>query len=444
MKLGAFWGLTAPMIVLLKNLFDKETYEKYVSILNISGNTIFLTDFQKEMKYLLNYIDSFPYSYESVYNEDFNKLNGLSYVNGVINSDDSDLAYLAEDKIWSNVGIKVVQDLEKNKATYSRSLLGYLDGDETIRSIVHDFCMQNAISLDNTKASVIKILKKFKNKAADDCLTKGDIARLCEYFELRKVIPDSVVFDGNKIILSDIDKSFLSLLINSRDFILDCISAIKITRHKEIPIFDTTFHSFIRRKPTSLYYTVMKKFDYVKTTNAAHLRTTLNEARDSLSVLKQCISEYLVVGNEEKNVLTDNDYQIAINSYDTRKALFFTSLRDDKYLYVENLLEEDLAVLSNMYDIIAKLNCEFFSQQLGCSINQQDFITLDSKMQAIGIYGLNLFSMNLFKEFIRSVMLITTDKIQKSEEEMEELNRVVSDVQALFDSMISIGGELNA
>lgn len=444
MKLGAFWGLTAPMIILLKDLFDKEIYEKYVSILNISGNTIFLADFQKEMKYLLNYVDTFPYSYESVYTNDFIRLNGLSYVNGILNSTDSDLAYLAEDKIWSDVGIKIVQDLEKGKFIYNRSLLNYLSGSEDMRRLVHDFCMGSTISLDNTKASVIKILKRFKDKDENACLTKSDIPTFCQYFELQKTIPDSVIFDGNKIVLSDIDKSFLRFLINSRDFIFDCIRAIKITRHKEIPIFDTTFHSFIRRKPTSLYYTVMKKFDYVKTTNAAHLRTTLNESRNYLAVLKECMSEYLIVGNEEKNVLTDNDYQMAINSYDASKALFFSSLRDDKYLYVENLLEEDLEILSKMYDIIATLNCKFFSKQLGCSINQRDFLELDKKMQAIGVYGLNLFSMNLFKEFIRSVMLITTDKIQKSEEEMEELNRVVSDVQALLDSMISIGGDLNA
>lgn len=445
MKLGAFWGLTAPMLVMSKEFFSTEVYEKYVSILNIPGNTVFLTDFQKELKYLLDYIKAFPFTYESAYIDEFNDLVGLTITQGTISSNNTELLYIAYDKLVADVGIKILDDYRKGKNKYSTSKLKILEGkvSETLLESVKEFCLKETVVLDNTKSSVIKILKEFKIDDFEEPLTEDDINALVEQLHLIKSIPDTVIFNENKVKLNSIDKKFLSYLLDSESFIMECIKSVKITKQKEIPIFDTTFHAYVRRKPTSLYYTVLRKFDYAKSTNASYLRTILNEARNDLATLKTCIEDFIIVGREEKEILTDIDYTNIINVFNTDKALFFDSLRLEDYLDVENLLREDLEVLANMYDIVCNLDCTYFSKTLNESIDVTLFNKLDEHMQAIGIYGLNLSSLFLFKDFIKSVMLITTDKIQKTEEQMEELNTVIDNVQALLDSIVEIGGVIS-
>lgn len=445
MKLGAFWGLTAPMLVMSKEFFPPEVYEKYVSILNIPGNTVFLTDFQKELKYLLDYIDSFPFTYESAYTNDFVKLVGLTITNNNIFGNDEELLYIAYDKLVAEIGIKILSDYRKGKNKYSSVKLGLIAGSSNaiILKAVKEFCSNNSVNMDNVKPAVIKILKQFKTDVTDELLKSDDVPLLVEQLHLVKSIPDVIVFDGNRVKLNELDKKFLNYLLDNESFIKNCIKSVRITKQKEIPIFGTTFHAYIRRKPTSLYYAVLRKFDYVKSSNASYLRTILNEAREDLQTLKDCVKDYIIVGREEKDVLTDTDYTNLISSFDTDKILFFDSLRIEEYLDVSNLLREDLEVLASMYDIVSNLQCTYFSSVLGESINIDTFAELDRKMRSIGIYGLNLNSLVLFKDFIKSVMLVTTDKIQKTDEQMEELQSVIDNVQALLDSIIEIGGAIS-
>ena len=442
MKLGSFWGITAPMLVLNQELFPKEVYEKYVSVLNITGNTVFLTDTQKELKYLLDYIESFPFSYVSEFAEDFAQLDSLTIHNGTINSQDSDLLYIAYDKIVADIGVKLIDDLHKGKFKYdigkfdSFSQEGYI----TLTDKVIAFCANNTIDLSNTKPTVLKILKEYKS---DEINSKISVDTVATFFHLNKALPDIITFDGNGVKLTDIDKAFIMKLLDSVDFIKGCLESVKITRHKEIPIFNTNFHTYLRRKPTSLYYMIINRFDYTKSTNAAHLRNTLAESRKDLSTLKESIDKYVVCGKQEQDILDDARYTSIINEFPAEKREFFDVLRINNYLDVNNLLVDDLNILTDMYDIINQSTLSYYSNLLGINVTYNDFVQLQNDMFAIGFYGLNLYSLVLFQDFIRSVMLITTDKIQKTEEQYAELMRVISDVQAFLDSFISIGGELN-
>lgn len=443
MRLGAFWGLTAPMLILLKDSFDNGVYEQYAALLNVSGNTGFLMDFLKELKYLLDYIDNFPCEYRAVCEDDFKILQDCHIANNVINNDSEDALYLAYDKLAAEVGIKILNDVSKGKNNYDKHLLG-IDNNSvvsTVNAVIKDYLSSVDLDLNNTKSAVIKIAKQFYNASVS--LDDNDCVVLKQSLQLERKIPDVVQVNGIRTTLSGVDKKYLKLLLDSRSFILQCIEAVKITKQKDIPLFDTTFQSYIHCRPTSLYYKVQTRFDYVKATNVSFLRTILAETRNDMQKLHKCIDDFVIVGYENQNILTDELFQERLCTFEDDKRNFFSELYTEEYFHVDDMLCEDLDVLSSMYDIIDNLNLPHISKILGETLTAEQFQTLTDSMCAIGIYGLNLWSLELFKDFIKSVMLITSNKVQKTEEQMTELMLVVNNVQALLDSFIPIGGAIN-
>ena len=441
MKLGSFWGLTAPMLMLAKDKLTKDVYQKYMSVLNVAGNTVFLIDVQKELKYLYDYIVNFPYTY-STNDTDFYNLVGVTIKNGI--AGDGDLVYLLEDKIYCGIGVKICTELQKGNARYSRSLLQYpVNTEKILRTEIKNYMQENEIDCDRLNGPIQKILRKYKSESTEDCLQATEIQHVAELFNLELTVPDRIMRNGVEIELKELDKKYLLYLKKNLQYLEGCICSIQISGVADIPIFDTTFQTFIHRKPACLYYIMVKKFDYLKTNNVSMLNTILKESRSSLQRLKDAVSKFVVVDTNTEDVLTQEQFDDIVSSFDTSKAEFFKKLVSDSYIYISDFILDDLNLLSDLYDILIDFDLVYFADVLGVSsFSEEEFDAFNARMQAIGLFGLNRYSFNLFREFIKSVVLVTTDKISKTEEQISELELVLNNVQAFLDSIQPIGGEI--
>lgn len=445
MKLGSFWGLTAPMLMLAKDKIPKETCQRYMSVLNVAGNTVFLVDVQKELKYLYEYITNFPFSLgiDEEISSDFQVLDGVTVKHGVV--EDSDVLFLLEDAIVYSIGMKICKDLQKGNAKYSASKLQFPEHTkEVIQNKVRVFIQENDIECDKLNAVSLKVLKEFKGDTLEECIAPKDLQKVAEVFNLVATVPDKILRNGVEVTLGKLEKRYLLYLKENIGYLEECLRSVKISCNADIPIFDTTFQAFIHRKPTSLYYMVVKKFDYLKTNNVSMLNTVLKESISNLQRLKESVNKYVVADSEAKDVLTAKQFDEIVSTYDSSKQVFFSNLLKEHYIYVEDLMQGDLALLSELYDCFINFDLIYFANVLGVdSLSCEDFDLFNSKMQQIGVYGLNRCTFELFREFIQSVVLVTTNSISKTEEQLADLNRVLEDVQALLDSIRPIGGDLS-
>ena len=65
-----------------------------------------------------------------------------------------------------------------------------------------------------------------------------------------------------------------------------------------------------------------------------------------------------------------------------------------------------------------------------------------SRLNKIGICGINLFSMDLFRMSLESLTFVSDSKIYRSVQDIEEFNLVLDNVQALITTIKPIGTPL--
>jgi hypothetical protein len=283
---------------------------------------------------------------------------------------------------------------------------------------------------------VKKIYKGLTDSSVDT------MAEWAEAYGMTKCVPDSIMTDEKSIHLSGNQKNALQYFADRQDFIEDCIKhcAERATGGKMV--FGISFFDLIMRKPSSITYIVYNLFDSVKDKrNPNVLYAVINECREETEKYKQCMNEFVSSGKVVKVKKFTADKALGIlDDCSASVRQFFVTAFDNGTLDLDELTEESFRMLVDLRSKISSVTSEFFLKKLGCKGRLSD---VAFELKDIGIIGVNDQSLALFDDSLMNFVLEGDSRIAKSDEDVNALKQNLSDIDALLDTLIPIGGKIS-
>ena len=456
MKLGGYFGLTAPMYVLFSDEFPAASFEYSMKVLDTAVNKELFKSFKVELLYLAKALTSIktdyslgntsmtPFQDNPTYRQAF--LQGGCVV-GV--EDTEDATTMLKMEVSNLVAYKLLQALEKSPNKYDYSFIALGDPEATLKrvyEILASVLNEDTVRI-NTKELSRKVLNKLKNVKGSSIKDVAEVRdNLCNAFSFSMVLPSKFKC-GNEIITLDPDEyKILSAFYSKRGKVQQLISNININQKEEDTVFDLPFSTILGRRPNSLFYLVARKFDYAKNKNALFLTNVIKDTKREIDHLDQLMSTKVVCPESNKindQVLSYNDMYAFFSDFDNEKQQFFSKLRAKGILVEGSIIQADLDLISDLYDLASKMTIEGINQKFNCNFTEESFNLLIDKFNKIGICGLNLSSLVLFSESIGCTPLASFDQLIKSQEEIDQYLHIISDVNTLLDTLIPIGVEIN-
>lgn len=306
-----------------------------------------------------------------------------------------------------------------------------------IINYVRNLIRQEDFYLSNAPRVVRKVARSLKSE------TDSDYNSLIQSFNLKAHIPDKFTVEGSSIAFTEKELKVVQFFVDSKDnanFLIDHL--IEKTSVENV-VFGRPFRDICTSNPRSIYRTVQASFDLVKNKGENFINSLLGELRLNLQKFRtQFSQEVLPKGGTEK--ATGNLTFDRVRSYldDIEKEKFFIDLFANSYLTVNDLTEESFALMSGLYDVVHGLDILGLNDFFGLDYTQSEWNDFISRLNKIGICGINLFSMDLFRFSLESLTFISDSKIYRTVEEIEEFNLVLENVGALISTIKPIGTPL--
>lgn len=417
MRIGSFWGLPAPMILIV---FDGhyDFLQECIAKFNTDANFESVNDVQKEFMALEQACNSADYvlpEFDAVYL----KISPLA----VVNHGKSSLGDEVVDRLVTDVSLLVVEKVAKE------AILGnFFSVPDNLRGCVDQWFIDNTFSVREVKSVVNKIVKTFSRSEV------SPLPELCRKYGLRVVPCDYVYNEGRKVKVTDDLKVVWQWFHDRLDVVSQYTSSLRNTVPVEDMVFGILFFDLIKRKPNSLKYKVIEIFDGAKERQTSHLiAKCIQECSTELAKFEKCVESSVSLDscNDSSDVLTKSKFESILSSQDDECRMFFNRLVYSGSLVVEDLLIQSFEMLVKLYYLICRIGSVegFFGVSGGIELAACD----------IGICGLNNHSLTLFAKSIAGIPLAGHGKVLKTQGELDELNLVLDDVKALLDTLRPVG-----
>ena len=95
-----------------------------------------------------------------------------------------------------------------------------------------------------------------------------------------------------------------------------------------------------------------------------------------------------------------------------------------------------------MFDLANNINLSWYNSKFGTNYSESTFYDEIVTLNSLGLAGLNSCTFDLFKESMQSIVLSMTNVYEKSDEYFAALDNVLSVVDELLDTIISISTAL--
>lgn len=448
MKLGSFWGLTAPMIVTLSDVVSKNELKSYVDILNTQVNQSVLESLKVELHFLSRALDNInaAYTLPNTTGSIEGYKGSCSLVAGkIVGPVDADEVYvLLVSDIVDKLVLKLLKALDKDVCTLKLDSIQTCVDSSAVRSImtkvVVDYLSDKTFKLQKITSVVIDIYKALECES--ECIDTSVVKqRIIDAFGVVEDVTTTFIVDGERLEIDDNCKKIIQYFFKKKKFIKDFNESIVFQACNEEQVFGLAFADLVQRKPTSLLRLTANKFDYVKYSNATFLLKVLQETRTEITRFQRIFRERVITagGDKELTAMTDKEYLSVCDSFDDEKSEFFRLLLKRGYLYSKDLLVEDFYSLCTVYGGVAQLSLERISEVYGIVCNSVEFEGLIRTLNKVGICGLNVYNLSLFRESVKSISLVTSLKIEKQQEIVDEFDEVLGTVNALLDTIMPIG-----
>lgn len=450
MKIGGFWGLTAPMLVILAKNIGTEKTKDMISTINKNVNSDIIDDLRTELVYLYNAADKFPRSFSSKMMPT-NLVSKKTYLTirkgklvGLKPADNQE--ELLQD-LYYEITVKVALDITKE--LYSGNQHFCLSAGDTIIQMrsnlfryVKDYLQDKTFRLNNTWA----ICKDIVDSLRDDVSHFTDRVLLCGAFDIEVGFLSNINVNGVQYNFSDSDLSIIDYVLD-QEVILEILNNLNIFKYNELLVFDTPFRELICRAPSSLLFLIINKFDLVKTKrHYSFLQNLVIELKHDLELFKQYFASEVICADKKVvkdiDILNTKRYKEIIQTYDNDKFLFFSEILANGYVKASDLKVEDLTTISNIYDYVILLNKDTLNSLFNVNYDDLEWDRLSRKFVEVGICGINLYSIELLKDSIRTTSFVSVTKFEKSKENIEAFYKIISDIEALLDTIKPIGEAL--
>lgn len=448
MKLGSFWGMTAPMLVIATK---KNGIEKIKPFINVMNKSYEIQDVKSELVFLYKALDNIPKNfYPSEATTPLKEFDSSARViNGKIYGDSID-----EQEFYVSLAtefiIKLLKEhLQKGKE-FNLTIESVVLPDGSIDSRK---CIQNRVNVINQVKKLLekkdfyltgiqKVFKELIRELKTDT-SVCDYDSLAKSFSLSTKIPENFIINGNSITLTEKERKFLEYFCESQPLIKELLVNFKVEEIEENRMFEQPFRELIIKKPRALYRTIQNRFDLVKSkNNASFLNSMLKELNTDLNKFKTAFSTEVVSTNNARSVLTGMTYEDLrkiLYSFSTEKREFFESLIGKGYVLVKDLLLETFNLLSEMYDVVYGLNIVELNTLFDLNYTRSDWEKFINKLNIIGICGVNLYPLNLFELAIKNKTFISNNVIVRTEEDISEFKVVIANIEALLSTIKPVG-----
>lgn len=446
MRIGSFYGFTAPMLVTICNKDIIKILQTFNSRLNsvvideLKQELYWFSDSLKQIKPVIYLDDSVLTSYE--HNASVQNGNIVGSVTALPNSEE--IIQSIMDALVDQCAKKLYEKLDER----DYDLRDFEDQDSFIKNInmyVEEAMQGKSFALSNYNTLIRAFLKTLKvdNPGGDKERVKNNIKLFCN---VKEKLPEQLEIDGELIKLSENELKVIDYYKNSKNIKLLQDNTM-LSDYKDDTVFNLSFIDIINRKPTSLYYIIARYFDILKNVDRKLLQNVLDTVNSEYKIFKSFVQdrlyqkdnvmeyitlEQLLESIQDSENVTDSDSELS----DFFKDLFMN-------LNLNVISVEDANKLKCLWYSAQMLQLEYLNESWGTDYTYDSLMKSISVFNKLGIGGINLFTNQLFIESLTDIIFTNGTHVQKSEEYLNELERVCSDIEAFLSTFKPIGGALS-
>lgn len=417
MRLGSFWGLPAPAILVV---FDEERdfLYKCLSKLDSDSTAEILVDVGKEFSFLKRILSQCGWgipAYDRV-SEQYSPMKKV--VNGSIDGADDFFSV----QLRSELVFRCLEEMVK------REQRGDYRECSALESSVNRMLASESFQLgkiDKIAKSLVKGLP---------CAKQSSLEGIAEKFRLVRKAPDVIWFGGQKVRLQENECRVWQWFSERADFIDKILKQCYQGRSSEETTFGVPFFDMTKRKPSSLQYKVIDIFDCAKDYRTSHLLVKcIEECSVELAKFKQCLKRYVLSSDSSPITMDQNTFVNTLAEQSNECIDFFGNLLSEGTMKYDDYQLEDVEMLCKIFELITARS------------EWDNIIGVPGAAEAakrIGVCGLSEYSLPLFSEAVAGISLMHQGKIKKSPEYVQEIQAVISDIDALLQTLLPVGREI--
>lgn len=451
MKIGSMLGVTAPMFIILADCYNQskfsDLYTEFLNKVNNIANQEVVSDFKSELLFLAQTLDKFPISYKFPYVQSFKTDYGMcTNSHGTItgSSDVEEASINLDQEFTLRIVSKIVQSLNEEESYDVRNMCNMSDVEikQFIYSIASDYIKNNDFKFNTLQKQVIKCMKNIE-KTGESFDKSKLLNRLLNMYDGCVELPSSLNTDSGLIDFSDNELKVIEYFLDRKSSIQSLLTGLEIKNNTDDLVFDLSPQVLLNRKPISLLYIVRDKFSYVNH-NATFLLKIKSEVQASLDAFKKIMKTRVISEKErdkQENLTISKIIELEQFKDDPYKKLFFIELFTT-YFDPKEYDISDVNTLIEFYDAVSLLNLDIINNTLHTNFTAEEFSNSQIRLANVGITGLNLFSLPLFRDCIKLIVFTSNQYTVKTEEEIAEYERYIADIDALLETLLPLGGAI--
>lgn len=443
MKLASFYGLTAPQMVILADEIGLDNVIALSKKMENSVDCQRIIDVKNELYYLYDTLRQIRWVYAGPEVEPYtDDENVVKVIGGNCGNDELQL------KLQRNLILLTVKTLLSERFSANIAFDRFTDlSPDTIRTTIAQVvaeCIKsrNFIIQDSAKMATMCARRFFDPNAK---ISASGLAKLAEAYKMKRSCPHEFTVDGNKVHLNDADCTVLEYFLDHVGTVQQLYASMHVSTTKSAMVFDTPFADFINRNPARvLKIIVLQRWKSVQYTKKEHFfKKAFNDLADQLVLFNKLINENVMTPGQKKDVygLENKDArEIAQECY---AMDFYDNFVFTKIISVENLDENTLRLLIALYKKLDSFSPAKLNKKFGLSLTRSEWEDTFAKLEDIGVYGLNFYVEQLFKECLAGMTLNIYTHVVISEDGLQKIRDSINEVKSLLETLRAIGDDVN-
>lgn len=426
MRLGNFWGLPAPMAVLLFH-DSPDMLDGFLARFSEETESVASYDVKKEFLFLAKVLELSEWEapecggVEQFYTPDTQIIGGKIIGGSALHSA----------QLMAEMSVRVMERLiaMERKGDYRRV-------PDDFQEAVREEAAGRSFTIAEIKRVARKIASSFENANAPSLGGKA-----LEIGFVKKT-PKEIWLNGKHVILNEQQTAVWEWYSERLPEIKRHARICSGSTSEEETVFGVSFFDMIKRKPVSIKYAVMNIFQRVKSREFARfLPDCIKECTEEVKKYREGLLKNVDFGNDAADLqLQPSDLSDILSGYSDAGISLLEQATCNSSVDLSDYTKPDVEMLAEISSRVARLEMVGMDNVLGVTV--KDYEKFFADCCDIGIYGLNCCSEELFSDAIVNVSLSEKGKIKKSPEELAEIMGNLQDVNALLATLIPIGTEL--
>lgn len=417
MRLGTFWGLTAPMLLLAYD--DIDALVDHVNFMRNATNGNIINDLHSELNFLLQSSQLQEIEISTPDGGFFSDREPDAFVSNGSISNSQDPQEVAFSEIRNEIVLKLAQKIVsgEQKGKYivcNGAITDFLDGAANELMKTSEFY----------SSEINRVVTKFyRSVVSENGSSVSDAIK--ESFACSTRLPEKLLRNGIPIeISSDLTKiyQYFQNRISDVQILFDNTVA---TTAAEVKIFNIELSSFVQKPPNYLEFVSSSLFDYAtKSKSAAILLQSVEDYKLNLDALIDAVNS-LIVATEEQDTAESVDY----SKYEVASHL----------QHPEDYTAEELRHIEDLYEHVMDLTPEKVAAKL--EISESSLEECYKPACNVGICGLNGQTKALFLDSLDNVIM-SDSFIWKSRDYLEKLQISIENAKHLLRNIKPLGAEI--